>query len=106
MEPPPPNPSSAALVSLYAFTLLGMIGGWYILLSGGFYHQNGRHSHDYTYVDGPMALVMVAIEFLMTATGAAAIVQYGRYAKYWYMVSCSAVLVPPVLYILLGHFAG
>jgi len=97
--------SKAAMVSLCVLTLLGVVGGWYILLNGGFYHQNGKYSHDFTYVGGPMALVMVAIEFSMTGIGVAAIVQYSNAAKLWYVVGCCAVLVPPALFLLLGYFS-
>ncbi|HPW48269.1 MAG TPA: hypothetical protein PLJ97_02910 [Candidatus Saccharibacteria bacterium] len=105
MNETPSNLSKAGIASIAALVLLGVIGGWYILVSGGFYHQHGRFSNEYTYVGGSIALVMVVIEFVMAGIGAAAIVQYSGVAKYWYAVACGSVLVPPLLFVLVRHFS-
>jgi hypothetical protein len=96
-----PQVSTAALISLCALTLLGLMGGWYILLSGGFYHQYGKYHPDYTFVGDPLALIMVAIEFLMTAIGVATIAQIKNLSKAWYFFGCGTILIPPLVFVFI-----
>jgi hypothetical protein len=95
--------STPAVIALCALTILGLVGGWYVLLNGGFI-QASRYSREFIHVDGRMALVMAIIEFIMAAIGVAAIVQAQGCAKYWYVIGCGAVLVPPILFVLQGKF--
>ena len=61
MKPPPEPITPSARIAITALTLLGLIGGWMILLTGGFTHTHGRNPHNLTVVDGPMALAMAAL---------------------------------------------
>ena len=106
-EAPSKSLSTPALISLLALTLLGLIGGWMVLLMGGFYSKPGKFSHQpATFVSGPMALVMVTIEFAMSAIGVAAVLQAWRCSKAWQWFGSCAVLLPPLVFVLAGLFAS
>ena len=97
--------STPATISLVVLILLGLVGGWMVLLSGGFYSKPGKISpQPGTFVSGPMALVMVTIEFVMSALGVAALLQAWRRPIAWRWVGCGLVLVPPLAFVLLGLF--
>ena len=100
MKPPPEPLTPSARIAITALTLLGLIGGWMILLTGGFTHTNGRNPHNLTVVDGPMALAVAALDFTMTAIGVAALVQALGGGQRGYLLGCGLVLVPPVIFVL------
>jgi hypothetical protein len=88
--------SLAARLSVAALGLLGVGGGWWIVLSGGFVHVPGRDARDATFVDGAPALAMAAIFFVLGALGAAVLA-----GTRWRLPAAAVVLVPPVLFLLL-----
>jgi hypothetical protein len=92
--------SLAVTASIAALTLLGLIGGWLILLGDGFHHQLTRFSPEAVFVSGAPALVMAAICFLLAATGVASLVQNGQGSRVWYASGLAAVLLPPLLFAL------
>lgn len=89
---------------MLALTGLGLIGGWLILLGGGFHHQLHRYTREATFVDGGPALLMASLDFLMTALGVAALLQARRASRRSLLLGAGLVLVPPVLYVAAGAF--
>jgi hypothetical protein len=59
-------PSLAAMLAVGAFALLSLVGGWLIVLGGGFHHAPGRRAST-VFVDGAPALVMAMLQFLAAA---------------------------------------
>lgn len=100
--PPEARPSLGARLSLYALTLLGLAGGLLILLMGGFHGDLGKRTRHVVWVDGPMAWVMIAIEFVMTAIGVAAILQMHRAPVRWQWAGALITLAFPVVWLALG----
>ena len=96
----PTRPSIGTQVALVALTLLGLVGGWLILLGGVFHHMDSRFSKETSFVSGYAAYMMSAIFFLMAAIGVAALVQlrYGKAAPYF--LGCGLVIGPPIVFIL------
>lgn len=89
-----PTPSPRALparVAIAALALLGLIGGCYFLLAGGFHHGT-RFSRETTFVSGPAACLMAAIFFVMGATAVAALLQAGRAWSLWYWLFYGLVM--------------
>lgn len=98
---PAPTPSGAALVAVAALAVLGLIGGWLILLSDGFHHAPHRYTNQTIFVSGPPATVMAAILFALSAVAVAALVQAFGSARTWYVLGCGCVLIPPLLFAVL-----
>lgn len=96
----PARPSLGGRLSVYALTLLGLIGGWLILLMGGFHSQVGRWPLRTVWVDGPMAWVMMGIAFSMTAIGVAAILQMHQAPVRWQWAGALITLALPLLWVL------
>lgn len=95
-----PPPSLASQCATAALALLGLVGGWLIVLTGGFHHAPNRYRPDTIFVDGAPALMMAAIFFAMAAIGMAALLRARQCRARWYALACGAVLVPPLLYVL------
>ena len=92
--------SKGALVAVAALCLLGLIGGWLILLSGGFHHMTTRYSKESVFVDGAPALLMATISFMMSVIAVAAFLQAINSSRFWYYLLCGMVIIPPLLFSL------
>ncbi|MGC9562109.1 hypothetical protein [Brachymonas sp. M4Q-1] len=62
-------PSFAAIVSVGAFALLSMLGGWIIVWGGGFYHSPNKYVANARFYDGGPAVLMALLQFLAAALG-------------------------------------
>ena len=89
--------SLPARIAIAALALLGLIGGWYILLAGGFHH-GAQYSTETTFVSGPAAWLMAALFFAMGTIALAALLQAVRARMLWYFLACGAALGPPLFY--------
>ncbi|HEX8882940.1 MAG TPA: hypothetical protein VF797_00435 [Noviherbaspirillum sp.] len=92
--------SLPARCSIAALALLGISGGWLILLSGGFQHQLHRYSRETISVTGAPAWLMAAIMFALGAVGALALLRALHASLFWQVIACAAILLPPVLFLL------
>ncbi len=95
------SPSNGAQLAVVVLALLGLIGGWLIVLEGGFHHMNSRYSLESSFVPGAPAAVVAALFFLFAAIGTAALIQLRRGSVLAYLIGCGAVLGTPVLFLLL-----
>ena len=93
--------SKAARVAVGALCALGLLGGWLILLSGGFHHMSSRYSRDTTFVGGMPAIFMAAVFFTLSAVALAALLQAFNCSRPGWFFLCGIVLVPPLLFCLL-----
>jgi hypothetical protein len=98
MDVPPPV-SPAARLAMATLAVLGLLGGWYILLFGGFEHGN-KYTREAVHVSGLPAYLMAAIFFLMATISIAALLQASRASARWYAILCGPALLSPVLYLL------
>ena len=112
MSPPPPSPtppepasqpplSRAARIAIAALGLCGLVGGWIVVLGGGFHHAPHRYSRETTFVDGPSAVLMAAIQFTLAAVCVAALLQQRGARWPAQVLGCGAVLVPPLVVALM-----
>lgn len=92
--------SLPALFSVAALVLLGMAGGWLILLFGGFHHRLHRYTGDTVFVTGAPALLMAALMFSLAVLGALVLVRARGAGLFAQVLACSAVLLPPALFFL------
>ena len=92
--------SRSALYAIAALALLGMLGGWLILLSGGFHHQIHRYTKETVLVTGAPALLMAAIMFGLSVLGVLALVRARGASLFWQISACGAVLLPPALFVV------
>ena len=92
--------SRPALYSVAALVLLGLLGGWLILLSGGFYHRIHRYTNETTFVAGLPGLLMAALMFGLAVLGALILVRARGARLLCQVLVCSAVLLPPVLFMV------
>jgi hypothetical protein len=94
-----PPLSVGARVAVAALALLGCIGGWLVVLTGGFHHRPYRRA-DYTiFVDGP-ALAMAAILFAMATLAVLVLMQHFRATVVVRLFGVCAMLAPPAVYLL------
>jgi TRAP-type C4-dicarboxylate transport system permease small subunit len=96
-SPPLSLPARCAIAAL---ALLGISGGWLILLSGGFQHQLHRYSRETISVTGAPAWLMAAIMFALGALGALALLRALHARLLWQVAASAAIVVPPVLFLL------
>ena len=96
-----PNLSTGALIAIAALCILGLLGGWLILLYGGFHHQLSRFSKETTFVVGVPALFMAAISFTLSVVALAALLQAMNSSRSWYFLLCGGVVVPPLVFYML-----
>lgn len=97
--PSSPPLSGAARLAIAALGALGLVGGWLILLSGGFEHAPHRYTNQTTRVDGAPALAMAAICFVQAAIGVLALLPAAAQARR--LAGVAAVLLPPLAFVLL-----
>lgn len=86
-----------ARIAIAALAVLGLVGGWMVVLGGGFHHGQ-MHSRETTFVDGPAAFLMAAIQFLMAAIAVAALLRAAGVRRPWVLLACGAVLLPPLVF--------
>ena len=93
-----PSPLTAgARLAVGALAVLGLAGGWLILLGGGFHHGQ-RYSRETTFVDGAPAMLMAALCFALAATAVAAFVRSLTPRAGWLLAALAMVLLPPLLW--------
>ena len=91
-----------AQLAVAALCLLGIIGGWLILVVGGFTHAPHRYSKEATFVDGPAAAVMAIIFFALAVIGVVVLLRARKCRARWYVLTLGIVLVPPLLFVIVG----
>ena len=96
----PSTLSKGTLVAVAALCAFGLLGGWLILLSGGFHHMPSRFSRETTFVGGAPALFMAAIFFTLAFIALAALLQAINSSRYWYFLLGGILMVPPLLFCL------
>ena len=90
-----------AQLAVAALCLLGTIGGWLILLAGGFNHAPSRYSKEVTFVEGPAAAAMALIFFALAAIGVVVLLRAHKCRAHWYVLAMGFLLVPPLLFAAL-----
>ena len=98
----PYAPSTAVSIAIGALSACGYVGGWLILLLGGFHHASHRYAKETTFVTGVPAMVLAAVLFAMAAIGITALFQARRVKLQWQFVVCVAVLLPPLYFAVFG----
>jgi arginine exporter protein ArgO len=94
----PSPPSTAAAIAIGALSACGYVGGWLILLLGGFHHAPYRYTRETTFVAGAPAMAMAAVFFALAGIGVVALLQARRAKTQWQVIACGAVLLPPVYF--------
>jgi TRAP-type C4-dicarboxylate transport system permease small subunit len=92
-----PMPNSAR-IAIAALAVLGHVGGWLIMLDGGFSHT-AKFSKEMTRVEGVPAWAMAAIVFVMGTIAIAALLQSAGAGRKWYWLVCGFALVAPAAYL-------
>lgn len=92
--------SLPARCAIAALALLGMSGGWLILLSGGFQHQAHRYGRVTVSVTGTPAWLMSGILFALGVLGALSLLRALGVSLVWQVLACTAIVAPPVLFFL------
>lgn len=92
--------SLPARCAIAALALLGMLGGWLILLSGGFQHRVHRYARETISVTGAPAWLMSGIMFALGVLGALALLRALHFSRFWQVLACVAIVTPPVLFLL------
>lgn len=92
---PPTLLTLGARLSIYALTLLGLLGGGLIVYYSGFDSRISRDPYTTVFTDGPMAWAMACIEFTMAAIGVAAVLQmHGASRQHQWLGGLTAILLP------------
>jgi hypothetical protein len=92
--------SRHALYAITALALLGMLGAWLILLSGGFHHRLHRYATETVLVTGAPALLMAAVLFGLAVLGMLALVRACGASLFWQVFACGVVLLPPAIFMV------
>lgn len=92
--------SVGARVAVAALALPGSIGGWLVVAGGGFHHRPYRRADCTIFVDGPAAFAMAVIFFVMATLAVLVLLQHFRAAVVVRLIGVSAMLVPPMVYVL------
>lgn len=90
------NLSVGAKLSVLVLTICGLVGGWMIALTGGFYHESYRRSGLYTFVSGEAAVVMAVIHLAISALGVVTLLKDAGFSRTTCMLAALSVVVPPV----------
>jgi len=91
--------STAARISVAALGALSLVGGWLILVHGGFYHSPPRRSFDAVFVGGLPALFMALIQFVTAALAFTALLERKRPRGVALAIAFGLVMIPPALYL-------
>lgn len=97
------RPSLPAVFAVGAFGLLSVVGGWLIVLGGGFYHSPGKYSSNAIFYDGAPAVLMASIQFLAAALAFFWLLRWRVGFPASSLIAFGLVFVPPLLYVLLGR---
>lgn len=97
----PEQPTCAAQVSVLAFGLLSLLGGWLIVLYGGFTHTPGVHSATHIVVTGLPAVVMALLQYTAATLALMWFLQQRVRPVPSFIVACILVFGPPALYLCL-----
>lgn len=100
---PTSAPSTLATLAIAALAACGYVGGWLILLLGGFRHAPNRYAAGTTFVDGAPAMFLALTFFSLAAAGAASWLRARQAGLRRRLIGCGAVLLPPLLFVLLGR---
>lgn len=92
--------SLPARCAIAVLALLGMSGGWLILLSGGFQHRVHRYARETISVTGAPAWLMAGIMFALGVLGILSLLRAFGVSLFWQVLTCAAIVVPPVLFFL------
>lgn len=60
-------PSTATKISVFAFGMLSLVGGWIVILLGGFFHAPAKFSSSVIFVSGTSAVAMALLQFTSSA---------------------------------------
>lgn len=96
---PDPRMSTAARISVAALGGLSFVGGWLILVHGGFYHSPPRRSVDAVFVGGLPALFMVLLQFVIAGLAFTALLERTRPRGAALAIAFGLVMIPPALYL-------
>lgn len=93
------KPGAIAIVALAA---CGYVGGWLVLLVGGFHHASSRYSAQTSFVSGAPAMAVAAVFFALAAVGVIALFKMRGMAWKWQFIGSCAVLLPPLCFTFAG----
>ncbi len=97
---PSPAPlSTAAIISIAALGALSLVGGWLILVHGGFYHSPPRRSFDAVFVGGLPGLFMAFLQFLIAWLAVTALLERKQPRGVALAIAFGLVMIPPALYL-------
>jgi len=109
MPPMPPSsrPASTplsrpALIAVSAFGALSLLGGWLIVLSGGFHSATARHDPSTVFVGGAPAVVMALLQFSAAAIALTGVLRTRTSTVAATFGAVGLVFVPPAGYLLLA----
>lgn len=98
----PVAPSLAGKLAIGAFAVLSLVGGWLIVVGGGFAHAPAKFSKEVVFVSGLPALAMALIQFTGSAIAFTWLLRQKTSAVQATAIALALVFVPPALYLLLG----
>lgn len=102
-SPPASTPlSRPALIAVGAFGVLSLLGGWLIVLGGGFHSATARHDPSTVFVGGAPAVVMALLQFSAAAIALTGVLRTRTSTVAAAFVAAALVLVPPACYLLLA----
>lgn len=84
-----------------AFGLLNLIGGWLIVVGGGFHHAQAKFNRDTVFVDGPTAGIMAILQLSMGALALTWLLQQKTTTTRAAWIGFGLALLPPGLYLLI-----
>ncbi len=103
MADPPQKLTLGARVAVAALTALADLGGWLVLVMGGFHHMPHKRAGYTVFVDGPGAWVMAGLSFLLAAIGAVALLKDLGYSVAARGAAVGLIMLSPVVYALAVH---
>ena len=97
--------STAAMACVIAMAILGMAGGWLILLGGGFHHQLAKYSSKTLFVSGFPALLMAAFQFMLAGVAITAIMKELHCSMATIAIILAVVFAPAIIFATAGFQA-